>query len=73
MEQTNPSQSDSTSENDTRIRRARRWRIYGWCVIGLMAATIVLNLLDLIDPEVNRFVLPLIIMAYVVYVIFRKR
>ncbi len=73
MEQTKPSPSDPASETDTRLRRGRRWRLYGWSVIGLMAAAVALNLFDLIDPEVNRFLLPLIVVAYVIYVIFRKR
>lgn len=68
--------SDNEEENGLsteRQKRAYRWKIYGWAVIILMAILIGINLLDLVDPEVNRVAIPLMVAAYAVYVIFRRR
>lgn len=68
--------SGSEEENGLsaeRRKRALRWKIYGWAVIILMAILIGINLLDLVDPDVNRVAIPLMVAAYAVYVIFRRR
>ncbi|MBX7150173.1 sulfite exporter TauE/SafE family protein [bacterium] len=68
--------SDSEEESGPSIerqKRATRWKIYGWIVIALMVILIGVNLLDLVDPEVNRVAIPLMVAAYAVYVIFRRR
>lgn len=67
-----PEDGNGTAEASRR-NRAAKWRLYGWLVIGLMAVALMLNLFDLIGPDINRVLLPVIVVAYVVYVIFRKR
>lgn len=54
-------------------RSTSYWPIVGWFIIGIMAAMIVLNLLGWVPPEVNRFMLPGLVVAYLIYVIFRRR
>jgi hypothetical protein len=75
-------QKEAISENgeeapdpgaDAKRIRARRWQIYGWSVIGLMGIAVVLNLLDLLTPDINKYLLGLIMAAYGVYIFFRRR
>ncbi len=60
-------------EAEARRKRAWRWQIFGWSVIGLMIAAIVLNLLNVLTPEINKYLLGVIIGAYAVYIFLRRR
>ncbi len=68
-----PEFNHPTPEDLRQQRRRQRWRLYGWTVIALLGISIMLNLLNVLDPEVNKILLPAVIGAYVIYVIFRGR
>ncbi|MCB0833395.1 MAG: hypothetical protein KDC45_08030 [Bacteroidetes bacterium] len=51
----------------------RRWRLFGWTVIGLMIGLIILNMAGLRNPDVNKVAMITFVAAYLVYVIFRRR
>lgn len=49
------------------------WPIVGWIIIGIMGVLIVFNLLGWVPPDVNRYSLPGLVVAYLIYVVFRRR
>jgi hypothetical protein len=59
--------------DEAKRKRAWRWQVYGWSVVGVMILVIVLNFLGLFTPEMNKYVLGLIVVAYGVYIFFRRR
>lgn len=63
----------ANKEAEARRKRAWRWQIFGWSVIGLMIAAIVLNLLNVLTPEINKYLLGVIVGAYAVYIFLRRR
>ncbi len=58
---------------EAKRQRARHWQWYGWAVIGLMIMIIILNLFGVFGPEFNKYAMIGIVLAYGVYVVFRKR
>lgn len=73
-ENTNSSAPEETEFTDyARLRRQRNWKIFGWTVIGLMAAVIILNYVVMVEPILNQVAIAVLFLSYVVYVIFRKR
>ena len=69
-------ETDSEIEDpivEAKRKRAQHWQWYGWGVIGLMILIIILNLFGLIDPEFNKYTMIAIVLAYGVYVVFRRR
>jgi hypothetical protein len=60
-------------EIEAKRKRAQHWQWYGWGVIGMMIFIIILNLLGLFDPEFNKYTMIAIVIAYGVYVVFRRR
>jgi uncharacterized membrane protein YfcA len=61
------------SDFDKRRQRAWRWQIFGWAVIGLMIASVILNLMNVLTPEINKYLLGVLVAAYGVYIFFRRR
>lgn len=58
---------------EAKRKRAMYWQWYGWGVIGSMILIIILNMFDLFGPEFNKYAMIAIVLAYGVYVVFRKR
>lgn len=64
---------DDEAKMDAKRKRTFYWQIYGWAVISLMILTIVLNLFGLFGPDFNRYIMVGIVIAYGVYIVFRRR
>ena len=58
---------------EAKRKRARRWQWYGWGVIGMMILIILLNLFEWVSLEFNKYSMIAVVVAYGVYVVFRKR
>ena len=54
-------------------KRAFYWQIYGWAVIGMMILIIVLNLFGFFGPNFNRYIMIGVVIAYGIYIVFRRR
>ena len=64
---------DTGMAEDQKIQRQRNWKIFGWAVIGLMAVIIILNYTINVEPVINQIAIGVLFLAYIVYVILRKR
>ncbi len=73
VEQTETISDAEEVKQEAKRKRAQRWQWYGWGVIGSMILIIVLNLFGLVSLEFNKYSMIAVILAYGVYVVFRKR
>lgn len=73
VERTDDLPDEDESKASARRKRVFYWQIYGWSVIGLMILLILLNLFGLFDPNFNRYGMIAMVLAYAVYIIFRRR
>ncbi|KAB2880053.1 DUF2207 domain-containing protein [bacterium] len=73
LENHNDIQDAEDAKAEAKRKRAFYWQIYGWSVIGLMILTIVLNMFGLFGPDFNRYIMIGIVVAYGVYIVFRRR
>lgn len=64
---------EEDAEDKDKIRRRRRWKVFGWSVIGIMSALIVANFLFHVDPGINQAAIIVLFVAYLIYVILRRR
>ena len=61
------------AEDQDKIRRRRRWKVFGWTVIGMMSALIIANFLFHVDPGINQAAIVVLFIAYIIYVFLRRR
>lgn len=54
-------------------KRRQRWKVFGWGVIAAMALLLAVNQFIFVDPDLNRILLIVLFVAYVVYVVLRRR
>jgi hypothetical protein len=59
--------------DEAKIKRQIRWKIFGWCVIGLMTILILTNLIINVEPVINQAAIAVLFVAYVTYIILRRR
>ncbi len=66
-----PSSEDTAGEE--KIKRQKRWKIFGWSVIGLLGGLILANMFFWVEPAVNQTAFIVLFIAYVIYFILRRR
>ncbi len=68
-----PVEEPDSPEETERQKKIARWRIFGWSVIVSMMLIVVLNLFQVLDPEVNKVLMIAVVLAYIAYIFFRRR
>lgn len=58
---------------EAKRKRAFYWQIYGWAVIGIMILIILLNMFGFLGPDFNQYGMVVMVIAYGVYIVFRRR
>ncbi len=69
----NEMNGEQTAVDEAKIRRQQRWKIFGWCVIGLLGALILANFFFFVEPVFNRVGMAVLLVAYLAYVVLRRR
>lgn len=72
-ESDNQEMLDEPAVDEKKVIRQQRWKIFGWCVIGLLGTLILANFFFYIDPVINRVGMVVLLVAYIAYVILRRR
>ena len=61
------------TEADKRYRKLFRIQLFGWGIIALMLAVILLNLFGKLNHEVNKYIMISCVLAYAVYIVVRQK